>query len=193
VTKPRPPGAPPSRRWPLALALLLLRLWAGAFFLDAAVYKLVDGPRAREEASGVEETLGQSFARFRDEEYRPMVQAAVDDPPRVFGAPLTVYADFLRAVMLPGADVFAPTILVAEVLLGVSLVLGLGVRLSAALGFLMMLAFSLAKRVYLLTVQSANWPITLILLALSLAAAGRYVGLDAWVRRRGPRWLRWAS
>jgi uncharacterized membrane protein YphA (DoxX/SURF4 family) len=171
----------------------VLRLWAGAFFLDAVVYKLVDHPREREAATGEPESLGRRFAHFRDADYRPMVEAAIADPPRVLGEPLTVYADFLRAVMLPNADVFAPAILVAEALLGVSLVLGLFVRLSAALGFGMMLAFSLAKRVYLLTVTSANWPLTLILLALSLAAAGRFVGLDAWVRRRGPRWLRWAS
>jgi uncharacterized membrane protein YphA (DoxX/SURF4 family) len=176
----------------VALALLVLRLYAGAFFVDATVFKTIDQPRALGiPPEGV-------VAHFRDGDYVPMVEAAIADPPRAFGVPLTPYADFLRAVMLPAADVFAPAILVAEALLGLSLVLGAGVRLSAGLGALMMLAFSLAKydrgeHIYFLTVHSNNWAMTLILVALSLAAAGRFLGIDAWARRAGPRWLCWTA
>ena len=138
---------------------------------------------------------------FRDE-YVAWIQRAVAQPPELFGHSLGFYADFLEGVMLPGAPVLAPLILGFEVVLGLSLVVGLGVRLTASLGVVMMLAFNLAKPqrgdalddpvgVYLFTVHSANWPVTLILLMLALGAAGRVLGLDAWLRARGPRWLRW--
>jgi thiosulfate dehydrogenase [quinone] large subunit len=135
-------------------------------------------------------------------EYVGMIEQAIAHPPRVPGSDL--FAAFLRDAMLPAAPVLAPAILFFEVLLGLSLLLGLGVRLSASLGFLMMLAFSLAKPqpgagpedpvgVSLLTVKSANWPVTLGLLVLALLAAGRALGLDGWMRRRAPPWLRWAG
>jgi uncharacterized membrane protein YphA (DoxX/SURF4 family) len=162
---------------------VLLRLWAGAFFLGAAHHKLI------EPGWGIAEKVDW----FVENEYVPLLQESIASPPRFFGVPLEPFADFLRDVMLPGKGVFGPAILFGEAMLGVSLVLGLFVRLSASLGFLMMLCFSMARDLYVLTVRSANWPIALILLTLVLAAAGRHAGLDAWVRARAPRWLRWAA
>jgi uncharacterized membrane protein YphA (DoxX/SURF4 family) len=198
--KPRPKASAPTtgarRSWGTTAALLLLRLYAGAFFVDTAIWKLIDYP------SSTGYGFTERFERFRVDEYVPMVQGAIDFPPEAFGVPLTAFTWVLREVALPGSSVFAPAVLVGEALLGISLLLGVGVRLSAALGFLMMLAFSLTKFIPgtggpehppFLTVHSVNWALTLILLALSLTAAGRYVGLDAWIRRSGPRWLRWAS
>jgi uncharacterized membrane protein YphA (DoxX/SURF4 family) len=167
------------------------RLWTGAFFLVTAWWKLVqDGY-----------TIGEKIEYFR-EDYVATIQGAIARPPELFGQPLGFYADFLEGVMLPGAAVLAPAILFFEALLGLSLVLGLGVRLTASLGVVMMLAFNLAKPqpgaapddpmgVFLFTVRSANWPVTLLLLLLAVAAAGRILGLDAWLRARGPRGLRW--
>lgn len=184
----------PDRPGPLAvgLALVSLRLFTGAFWLASAFYKLF------EPGFGVFEKI----AWFRDADYVPMIENAVAHPPRVLGVELGLYADFLEGVMLPLAGVAAPAILLFEVLLGLGLVLGLGVRLLAGLGFVMTVAFSLAKPqpgqeatesvgVLLLTVHSANWPVAFLLLALSLLAAGRVLGLDALLRRRGPPWLRW--
>ena len=182
---PLPPG--------LRTGLVVARLWAGAFFLVTAWWKLVqDGY-----------TIGEKIGYFR-EDYVAMIQGAIARPPELFGQPLGFYADFLEGVMLPGATVLAPAILFFEVVLGLSLVLGAGVRLTASLGVLLMLGFNLAKPmpsppaapddpvgVYLFTVRMANWPVTVILLLLALAAAGRILGLDAWLRVRGPRWLRW--
>ena len=171
--------------------VVVLRLWTGCFFLVTAWWKLVE--------EGY--TVGEKMGLFR-EEYVAWIERAIQQPPELFGTPLGFYADFLEAVMLPAAPVLAPLILVFEVLLGLSLVLGLGVRLTASLGVLMMLAFNLAKPqpfapsedpvgVYLFTVHSANWPVTLILLLLALVPAGRILGLDVWLHARGPRWLRW--
>lgn len=186
--KAAPPALPAAARG----GILLLRVWTGAFFLSSAWWKVVQEGYS----------IAEKVTVFREREYVPTIQRAIAHPPEVFGVTLGLYADFLEHVMLPGAYVLAPLILLFEFVLGISLVLGLGVRLTAALGFLMMLAFSLAKvprgtpledpvGVFLLTVGSANWPVTLILLLLCLAAAGRILGLDAWVRRAGPPWLRW--
>ena len=188
---PRPvPGLPGATRF----GLLLARLWCGAFFLATAEYKL--------NQPGL--SLGETIDRFRFEEYVPTLERAIASPPAVFGTPLGFYADFLREVMLPAASFAAPAILFFEALLGLCLVLGLGVLLMAALGVVLMLGFNLAKvvggwevgdpvGVYLLTVRTANWPVTLLLLLLALAAAGRILGLDRGVPARAPRGLRWIA
>ena len=176
----------------VSTGLVVLRLWAGGFFLVTAWWKLIEDGR----------TIGWKIDRFREVEYVGMIQGAIANPPELFGHSLGFYADFLQSVMLPAASVLAPLILGFEVVLGLSLVVGLGVRLTASLGVVMMLAFNLAKPqpgsavddpvgVFLFTVRSANWPVTLILLLLALVPAGRILGLDVWLRARGPRWLRW--
>ncbi len=136
--------------------LVALRLWTGGFFLATAWWKLIE--------SG--STVGQKIEAFRIE-YVQMIGGAIANPPELFGMRLGFFADFLRGVMLPHAAWMAPLILAFEVVLGLSLVLGLGVRLTGSLGFLMMLAFTLAKPqpgagadepmgVFLFTVRSAN-------------------------------------
>ncbi len=173
------------------LALLLLRLFAGALFFYSAWWKLVQPGFS----------LGEIVDTFRSE-YVQTVQAAIANPPALLGLRLDLFASFLRDVMLPAAPVAAPALLFFEAFLGVSLLLGFGVRLFAALGVVMMLGYSLAKPyampdggvtpgVPLLSVKSANWPLTFLLLALALLAAGRVVGLDARWRRDAPPWLRW--
>lgn len=186
----------PDRPGPLAsgTALVVLRLWTAGFFLVTAWWKLVEPGFS----------IGEKIAAFRAREYVPVLERAIAHPPRVLGVELGLFADFLESVMLPIAGVAAPALLLFELLLGITLLLGFGVRLFASLGFGMMLAFSLAKAqdpraveapvgVFLFTVRHANWPVTGILLALALLAAGRVLGLDAVVRRRGPPWLRWTA
>lgn len=175
----------------MRVGLLLLRLFAGGFFLATALWKL----------TGEGKTIGENIHDFRQKEYVSFLEEAIAHPPVLFDKPLAAYAAFLEHVMLPGAGVFAPAILFFELLLGVGLLLG-GVRLLAFLGFGLMMSFNLAKPdplslegdpvgVFFFSTRSANWPVTWILLALSLAAAGRYWGLDTWLRGRLPRWLRW--
>jgi uncharacterized membrane protein YphA (DoxX/SURF4 family) len=136
--------------------------------------------------------LGETLRVFVEHEYVPLIESAVRSPPEVLGWRLDWYAGFLETVMLPGNApyVFGGVILVFEGLLGVSLVLGACVRLSATLGALLMLAFGLAKRLPLVTVtQGSNWLLMMILVALALTAAGRIWGLDARLQHRLPRWI----
>lgn len=195
--KRRRAGGVPDLPGPFAtgLAIVSLRLWTGAFFLVTAWWKLIEPGFS----------VGEKIAVFRDQ-YALFIDNVVAHPPQVLGVTLQFFADFLGNVMRPAIGFAAPLILFFEILLGLGLVLGLGVRLLASLGFLLMLVFSLGKPqpggafpleepvgVFLFTVKSANWPLTLILLALALLAAGRILGLDAKVRAGAPAWLRWIA
>lgn len=179
------------RLWVPKLGIFLLRVFTGAVFLDAVYHKLWLTRMRPVEDGGLGLGLFDAFAHFVEHDYEPMVRAAVERPPRFLGHELTWYADFLESVMLPGAvpDVMGPLILVFELLLGLSLVLGAGVRLMAFLGALLMLAFGMAKGAYLLTVLQTNWMLLFILLALALTAAGRMWGLDARLQSRLPGWI----
>lgn len=192
--KAKPPELGAPVRWATGAALVPLRVWAGAIFLVTAEWKL--------RAPGV--SIGDRIRQFRLGEYVPMIERAVEHPPEVLGWRLGFYADFLDGVMLPLQHVAAPAILFFELILGLTLVLGLGTRLFASLGVLLMLGFNLAKPmpgwgdpvpgpvgIKLLTIRSSNWPLTWILLVLAVFAAGRVLGLDVWIRRRAPGWLRW--
>lgn len=176
--------SPGAALWPARVGVFVLRVYLGAVFVDAFQYKVLE--------AGL--PLGQAFDRFVTYEYEPLLRQAIQSPPQVFGTTLQWYADFLEAVMLPHGGIFGPMILVFEGLLGLSLVLGVGVRLMGALGALLMAAFGLAKGLYFLTAaKSTNWVFMVALLALSLMAAGRVWGLDAWLRGRLPRRLRWIA
>jgi len=191
----RKPAAPPPRLWVPKLGVFLLRVFTGALFLDAIYYKLwltrmsAPGPGPGEGGLGL--GLFAAFDHFVQNDYRPLVQHAIQHPPQAFGVRMTWFSTFLENVMLPGAvpSVMGPAILVFELLLGLSLVLGVGVRLMAALGALLMLAFGMAKGMYFLTIGGTNWILFFVLLALALTAAGRMWGLDSRLQRRFPGWI----
>ncbi len=172
--------------WPAKLGLFCLRVFTGLLFVDAIYYKLWV---TRVEGLGL--SLFEAFEHFVEHDYEPMIRHAVANPPHVFGHPMVWYGVFLENVMLPGAvPAFAgPAILVFELLLGISLVLGIGVRLSASLGALLMLAFGLAKNLYFLTITGTNWLLFFVLLFFALAGAGRVWGLDARLQHRWPAWI----
>lgn len=96
------------------------------------------------------------------------------------------YRDFVSNVILPNFNVFDPFVLVIELGLAVSLMLGLGVRLVALAAVPYTLALWLG-----LYRNGSEWPWTYVFLALlmggfSLLAAGRSLGLDAILRRHSP-------
>lgn len=99
------------------------------------------------------------------------------------------YKDFVRNVVIPNADVFRLVVMYSELLLGVCLIIGLGVRIGAALQ-----SFALLNYIVVKTFQatSANSDITMIILFIVLFAvgAGRYYGVDGLLRSRF-RLLRW--
>lgn len=102
------------------------------------------------------------------------------------------YGRFVESVVIPNFTFFAWIIFLAELLVGLSLLTGTLTRLGAAVGLLM----SLNLGIGLLTVPH-EWPWSYIMLAMFhgiflVTAAGRVLGVDAWLRRRLPArsWFR---
>jgi len=178
----RPPSGGGGSLWPAKTAILLLRLFCGAIFLGTAHWKLI--------RPGL--PLGETITRFTERDYLPLVQYAVAHPPVVLGWEMTWFSNFLDMVALGGNApyVIAGAVLFFEALLGICLVLGLGTRLMAFLGALLMAVMGLCKGLYFLTVtKGTNWYLVVMLLVLALMAAGRVWGLDARLRHRLPRWI----
>jgi len=97
----------------------------------------------------------------------------------VKGAAFPAHADFVRSVVLPHFTLFAPQVYVGEVLIAVSLMLGLFARLGALLGALD--AVNLYLGLYRIP---SEWPWTygfmiLLLIMLVVHRAGRSLGIDA--------------
>jgi thiosulfate dehydrogenase [quinone] large subunit len=103
------------------------------------------------------------------------------------------WGSFLRAVVLPNAPAFGWFFAIAELALGIALVLGLLTRVAAVGGMLLMVILLLGQTY----VERGSWEewvtaglttkfALLLLWLLFLADAGRAWGLDARLRR-GPR------
>jgi uncharacterized membrane protein YphA (DoxX/SURF4 family) len=93
---------------------------------------------------------------------------------------------FLKDVVLPHMSVFGPLVFLAELVFAGSMILGLAVR------FVGVLAVAYTLQLWLgLYDNSSEWPWTYMFLAMlmflfALEAAGRSLGLDAWLRRQVP-------
>ncbi|HEY7006819.1 MAG TPA: hypothetical protein VH392_10120, partial [Sphingomicrobium sp.] len=95
------------------------------------------------------------------------------------------HRELVTNVYLPYLYIFNPIIFLAEFTFAVSLILGLGVRLVSALAIIFVLHLWLG--IYR-PGSPAEWPWSYVFLAMvmfffALHAAGRSLGLDAWLRR----------
>src|SRR6478736_3265336 len=103
-------------------------------------------------------------------------------------AAFDVHRELVTAVYLPYLYILNPIIFLAEFTFAVPLILGLGVRLIGVLGIIFV--FHLWLGIYR-PGSPAEWPWQYIFLAIvmfffALHAAGRSLGLDAWLRRDVP-------
>ena len=93
---------------------------------------------------------------------------------------------FMKDVVLPHMTIFGPIVFLAELVFAGSMMLGLAVR------FVGLLAIAYTLQLWLgLYGNPSEWPWTYMCLALLtfmlvLDAAGRSLGLDAWLRREVP-------
>jgi uncharacterized membrane protein YphA (DoxX/SURF4 family) len=97
------------------------------------------------------------------------------------------YQEFVRAVLLPNASALAVLITWGELLVGVMLILGLLTRFWSALALFLSLSYMFAKGAWFWTPGSNDAAYLAISLALLIGAAGRTLGLDAFLVRRWPR------
>ena len=100
-------------------------------------------------------------------------------------AAFELHRELVTGFLLPNLHLLGPLVFLAELTFAVSLMLGLGVRLAAVLAILFVLHLWLG--IYL-PGDPAEWSWSYIFLAIvmflfALHAAGRSLGLDAWLRR----------
>jgi uncharacterized membrane protein YphA (DoxX/SURF4 family) len=98
------------------------------------------------------------------------------------------HREFVTEFLIPNLYLLAPLVFLAELTFAVSLMLGLAVRLVAILAILFVLQLWIG--IYL-PGEPAEWPWSYMFLAMlmflfALYAAGRSLGLDAWLRRHVP-------
>jgi thiosulfate dehydrogenase [quinone] large subunit len=98
------------------------------------------------------------------------------------------YVPFLQNLAIPYADVLAWLVIFGEIGVGVALLLGLASRFAALVGAFLCLNFLFASGVPLLSVEQ---PVvfTVLLVTIYATAAGRALGLDAFLARRLPGWV----
>jgi uncharacterized membrane protein YphA (DoxX/SURF4 family) len=100
-------------------------------------------------------------------------------------AAFSFHRELVRDVYLPYLQFLNPIIFLAELTFAVSLMLGLGVRLVSSLAVIFVLHLWLG--IYR-PGDPAEWPwsyifLAIVMLMFALDAAGRSLGLDAWLRR----------
>jgi hypothetical protein len=103
-------------------------------------------------------------------------------------AAFELHRTFVKDFLLPNLSVFGPLVFLAELTFATSMILVLAVRAVSVLALLFVLQLWLG--IYL-PGDPAEWPWSYIFLAMlmflfSLYAAGRSLGLDAWLRRHIP-------
>jgi len=101
------------------------------------------------------------------------------------------YQHFLQQVVLPRATLFSYLIIAGEVVAGLSLLLGLGTRLGAAIAMFLFLNYMFAKGRLFWSPDSEDAAVFFSALVCCLGAAGRVWGIDAYLAGRWPRSLLW--
>lgn len=101
------------------------------------------------------------------------------------------YQDFLQRIVVPNTPLFAGLVTWGELLVGITLALGLTTRLSAVVALLLTVNYMFAKGLWFWTPSSNDGAFAAISVALLIGAAGRTFGLDALLARRWPRFPLW--
>jgi thiosulfate dehydrogenase (quinone) large subunit len=157
--------------------IALLRLVVGAWFAKAVWTKLALGS-----FWGIPyPTVSARFIGFHPKRVAEFAA----------GNPIGWYKEFLEQTVLPHASLFATLQVWGEVLVGLGLILGLLVRLTALGGFFLAANFGLATQWMTFGQQGFHVLLVTSMLIFLGTGAGRTWGLDALLRRRAGtrRWL----
>lgn len=145
-------------------ALVVLRVYLGGVFLVASLPKL-------------------------QHDFTPFLVGFLEQVTLERGHPF--YREFVQQVVLPNAPVFAALVTWGELLVGVLLILGLFTRLSAVVALVLAVNYMFAKGAWFWTPSSNDAAFAAISVALLIGAAGRTLGLDAFLAQRWPRSPLW--
>ena len=146
--------------------LALLRIFLGYFFLKAGLGKVTGG------------FLNPPV--FRD----ILVEWAS-------GNPYPWYREFLLQTVIPHSGIFSYLVATAEMGVGLCLLLGLMTRLAAGVGIFLNLNFYLGGGWRSPAAAGINEVFVVCQIVILFAAAGRSLGLDAYLHRRLPRVPLW--
>jgi uncharacterized membrane protein YphA (DoxX/SURF4 family) len=97
------------------------------------------------------------------------------------------YRDFIASVVIPHARLFAGLVIAGELAAGISLLLGLGTRIGAAIAMVLFVNYMLAKGRWFWSPDSQDAAVFFEALAVLLGSAGRTFGLDALLFSRRAR------
>lgn len=101
------------------------------------------------------------------------------------------YKQFLERIVIPHVVLFSHLIVIAEIVTGVSLLLGLATRLGATIAMFLFLNYLFSKGRLFWSPDSEDAAVFLSALVCLLGAAGRVWGIDAYLARRWPRVPLW--
>src|ERR1044071_6949317 len=160
--------------------IALLRIVVGAWFLKAVWTKLV-----LEFTWGVVPYIGVS-ERFLAFQPKRVAEFAS-------GNPIGWYKDFLEAIVLPHANLFATLQSYAEVIVGIGLVAGFCIGITALLGLFLTLNYGLATQWMSFGQQGFHLLLICSMIIFLGARAGRVWGIDGLMLRyasviREKRW-----
>jgi thiosulfate dehydrogenase (quinone) large subunit len=105
------------------------------------------------------------------------------------GNPVAWYKDFLEQVVLPRSALFATLQTYGEVAVGIGLVLGLVVGLTALVGIFLTVNFGLATQWMSFGQQGFHVLLLTSMVLFLCTRAGRAWGVDRWLARVESRWL----
>jgi thiosulfate dehydrogenase (quinone) large subunit len=106
------------------------------------------------------------------------------------GNPVEWYKDFLEHRVLPHSALFATLQAYGEVVVGIGLVLGLTVGLTAFIGLVLSANYGLATQWMTFGQQGFHVLLVTSMILFLCARAGRTWGIDHWLARPDARWLR---
>jgi thiosulfate dehydrogenase (quinone) large subunit len=145
----------------MAPVWLILRLWLGYEWLNAALGKWAEGGWVGQGAVGAVKGFAQGA-----------IAQTTGEHPQVTGW----YASFLENVVVPNAALFSYLVILGEILIGIALVVGAFTGIAAFFGVFMNASFLFAGT------AGANplMALVAILLVLAWRVAGWW-GLDRWI------------
>ena len=167
-----------DRRPPRSLALAIIRVVVGIWFLKAAIFKLtvdvfywLPYPTVTQRFSGF---LPKRLAEFAAEN------------------PIQWYQQFLNETAIPQSTLFAFLEAFGEVGVGIGLTLGILTSFSALVGLLMSINFFLATQWMSFSQQGFHIVLAACMLGFLIGRAGRAWGIDALIAKRWRnRWVQW--
>lgn len=105
-----------------------------------------------------------------------------------------IHQTYLETIAIPYANLWSKLMAIGETAIGISLLLGLLLRLSCIVGIIMVLNFHAANgNLYSLTFIGSPWAALIIagFLILFLAYAGRWKGVDGLLAKSRPHGILW--